>query len=68
MNGIMTQWTREFEQILNEGQGAGNASLWGHKELDRTGELENSHSEKGSHLQKKTNSTAGPEGGGQVLL
>ena len=40
----------EFEQILGDSEGQGSLacySLRGHKELDRTGRLENSHSEKG---------------------
>ena len=42
LDGIMTQWSHEFEQALGVGDEQGSlvcCSPWDHKELDRTEQL-----------------------------
>ena len=39
--GILSDQGHEFEQILGDSEGQGRCSPWGHKESDRTEQLNN---------------------------
>ena len=41
--GILSDQGHEFEQILGDSEGQGSCSPWGHKESDRTEQLNNNN-------------------------